>query len=335
MQKFFYKRSPVWDYILMLVGTALIAVSIQCVYDPVSMVTGGFTGLAIIIKDVTGYLIPGGIPLWLTNLVLNVPLFLAALKIKGKRFIWRTIVGTLLLSLWLYILPLVDLTDGDYVLAAIFGGCIGGVGMGLVLLAKSTTGGTEMVATLIQHYYKHYSVVQIIQFLDGAVVVAGLFVFGVHAVLYAIVAIFVTSKVSDALMEGLKFSKAAFIITDHYEQVAKRIMTELERGVTGLRAKGMYSGAEKCMLYCVVSKKEIADLCGIKKNLTTHTARHSFASVIALANNVSLPNVAKMLGHSSTRMTQHYAKVLDQTILRDMQYVERKISFFSNFNAEL
>ena len=65
MQKFFYKRSPVWDYILMLVGTALIAVSIQCVYDPVSMVTGGFTGLAIIIKDVTGYLIPGGIPLWL------------------------------------------------------------------------------------------------------------------------------------------------------------------------------------------------------------------------------------------------------------------------------
>ena len=168
MQKFFYKRSPVWDYILMLVGTALIAVSIQCVYDPVSMVTGGFTGLAIIIKDVTGYLIPGGIPLWLTNLVLNVPLFLAALKIKGKRFIWRTIVGTLLLSLWLYILPLVDLTDGDYVLAAIFGGCIGGVGMGLVLLAKSTTGGTEMVATLIQHYYKHYSVVQIIQFLDGS-----------------------------------------------------------------------------------------------------------------------------------------------------------------------
>ena len=153
MQKFFYERSPVWDYILMLVGTALIAVSIQCVYDPVSMVTGGFTGLAIIIKDVTGYLIPGGIPLWLTNLVLNVPLFLAALKIKGKRFIWRTIVGTLLLSLWLYILPLVDLTDGDYVLAAIFGGCIGGVGMGLVLLAKSTTGGTEMVATLIQHYY--------------------------------------------------------------------------------------------------------------------------------------------------------------------------------------
>ena len=72
--------------------------------------------------------------------------------------------------------------------------------------------------------------------------------------------------------------------------------------------------------------KEIADVCGIKKNLTTHTARHSFASVIALANNVSLPNVAKMLGHSTTRMTQHYAKVLDQTILKDMQEVEKHLS---------
>lgn len=71
--------------------------------------------------------------------------------------------------------------------------------------------------------------------------------------------------------------------------------------------------------------KEIADLCGIRKNLTTHTARHSFASVIALANNVSLPNVSKMLGHSSTRMTQHYAKVLDQTILKDMQEVEKQL----------
>lgn len=71
--------------------------------------------------------------------------------------------------------------------------------------------------------------------------------------------------------------------------------------------------------------KEIADLCGIRKNLTTHCSRHSFASVIALANNVSLPNVSKMLGHSSTRMTQHYAKVLDQTILKDMQEVEKQL----------
>jgi site-specific recombinase XerD len=81
--------------------------------------------------------------------------------------------------------------------------------------------------------------------------------------------------------------------------------------------------------------KEIADFCGIKKNLTTHVARHTFASVIALANNVSLPNVAKMLGHSSTRMTQHYAKVLDSSIMRDMANVEKSLSFINANNQSI
>ena len=141
-----------------------------------------------------------------------------------------------------------------------FGGFIGGTGMGFILLAKATTGGTDLVATVIQHYLKHYSIVQIMQILDGLVVLCGLYVFGIRAALYAMVAIFITSKVSDTLMEGLKFSKAAFIITDHYEQVSERILHEMDRGVTGLMAKGMYSGMDKCMLYCVVSKKEIVQV---------------------------------------------------------------------------
>lgn len=242
---------------MLIIGTGFVATSIQCIYDPISLVTGGFTGLAIIVKALTENVVPGGVPLWLTNIALNVPVFFAALKVKGKRFIGRTLVGTFLLSAWLYVIPPIDLTQGDYILAAVFGGVIGGVGMGLILLAKATTGGTDMVATLIQHYVRHYSIVQILQILDALVVLCGFYVFGIRAALYAIVAIFITSKVSDALMEGFKFSKAAFIITDQYELVAKRILEDLERGVTGLMAKGMYSGADKCMLYCVVSQKEI------------------------------------------------------------------------------
>lgn len=257
MQKLLYRQSKLRDYILLILGTALVATSIQCIYDPISLVTGGFTGLAIIVKEVTQDILPGGVPLWFTNLILNVPVFLIALKVKGKRFIGRTLIGTFLLSAWLYIIPSIDLTGGDYVLAALFGGVIGGVGMGFVLLAKATTGGTDMVATLIQHYIRHYSIVQIMQVLDGLIVLCGFYVFGIHAALYAVVAIFVTSKVSDTLMEGLKFSKAAYIITDRYDVVAKKIMEELERGVTGLAARGMYSGEDKCMLYCVVSPKEI------------------------------------------------------------------------------
>lgn len=260
MQKFFYKRSKVWDYIMLVIGTGLVATSIQCIYDPISLVTGGFSGLAIIVKAVTAEVVPGGVPLWLTNIALNVPVFLVALKVKGRRFIGRTLVGTFLLSAWLYVIPPIDLTQGDYILAAVFGGVIGGVGMGLVLLAKATTGGTDMVATLIQHYVRHYSIVQILQILDALVVLCGFYVFGIRAALYAIVAIFITSKVSDTLMEGFKFSKAAFIITDKYEMVAKHILEDLDRGVTGLMAKGMYSGADKFMLYCVVSQKEIVQV---------------------------------------------------------------------------
>ena len=260
MQKFMNKRSVFWDYVLVIIGTGLLAVSIQCLYDPVNLVTGGFTGLAIIIKSWTSKMIDGGIPLWLTNFLLNVPVFLIALKLKGKKFIFRTFVGTMLLSAWLYVIPVIDLSQGDHVIAAIFGGCLSGAGIGLVLLAKATTGGTDMVATLIQHYLKHYSIVQIMQILDGLIVIIGLYVFGLRSGLYAIVAIFITTKVSDAIMAGFKFSKAAFIITDRYEEIAKCILKELDRGVTGLYAKGMYSGEEKCMLYCVVSQKEIVEV---------------------------------------------------------------------------
>lgn len=259
-KSFFYKRTVWMDYICIILGTGLIAMSVQFVYDPINLVTGGFSGLAIIIKAVTESFIKGGIPLWLTNIALNAPVFLIAYFVKGKKFIGRTLVGTILLSAWLYVIPSIDLTQSDYTLAAIFGGVIGGTGMGMVLMSKATTGGTDMVAALIQHKLRHYSVVQIMQILDGLIVLCGLYVFGMKAALYAIVAIFVTAKVSDMLMEGFKFSKVAYIITEHYEEVAKAILNDLDRGVTALHAKGMYSGDEKYMLYCVVSKKEIVNV---------------------------------------------------------------------------
>ena len=250
-------RRPLWiDAILMVVGTGLMALAIQCIYDPVGLVTGGFTGVAIIAKYVT----KGAVPLWLTNLVLNVPLFLLAALIKGKKFVARTAVATVLLSAWLYVIPLWNLAEGDYVLSAIFGGVICGVGMGMVLLARATTGGTDMLAALIQHKLRHYTIMQIICVIDGIIVAVGIYSFGVKAALYAIVAIYVTSKVSDTLMEGMKYSKAVFIVSDRYKEISDAIMTQMDRGVTGLDAVGMYSGDEKCMLYCVVSKKEIVVL---------------------------------------------------------------------------
>ena len=249
-----------WNYVLILVGTAVMALAIQCIYDRVGLVTGGFTGLTIIIRNITKSVISGGIPLWFANIVLNITVFIYSYVKFGKKFVGRTLFATIMLSVWLYIIPGVDLSGDDYLLAALFGGVFTGVGMGIVLRAGATTGGTDMVAALIQTKMRHYSVVQIMQVMDAAIVIAGLYVFGLRSTLYAVVSIFVSTKVSDGFLEGFKNSKAALIITNHYKEVAARVMDELGRGVTGMDAKGMYTQDYKCVLYCVVSRKEIVQL---------------------------------------------------------------------------
>lgn len=251
------KKFDLWSYILILVGTCALAFSVQDIYAGMGLVTGGFTGLAIVVQAASDMVVAGGIPTWFTNVVLNVPVFILAYVFIGKKFVGKTLFGTVMLSVWLYILPVVDIAQGDYMIAAIFGGLFSGGGMGLVLRGNATTGGTDMVSALIQRKLRHYSVVQIMQVLDGTIVLVGFWKFGLRATLYAIVAIFITTKVSDAILEGFNYSKAAYIITDHHEEIAKHIMVDLDRGVTGLFAKGMYTNDEKCVLYCVVSKKEI------------------------------------------------------------------------------
>ena len=181
MDKFFaYKRNPVFQYLVIIAGTGLLAFAIKCICDPINLVTGGFTGLSILLKDLTDFFYPGGVPLWFANLALNIPVFLIAWKVKGKRFIGRTAIATALLSLWLYVIPELDFVSGDFTLAAVFGGVLSGISMGMILWANATTGGTEMVAILIQCKLKHYSVAQIMQVLDGMVVLAGLYVFGLR-----------------------------------------------------------------------------------------------------------------------------------------------------------
>lgn len=268
--KLLNKRRLYVDYLMLAVGTGCMALGIQWFYDPAGLVTGGFTGIAIIVRQMSSGIMEGGIPLWLTNLVLNIPMFLIGWRMKGRQFVGRTAVATVWLSVWLYIIAPVNMAQGDPLLAAVFGGVIMGVGIGLILLARATTGGTDMAAALIQSKLRHYSVVQIMQIIDGIIVLSGLYAFGLKAGLYAVIAIYITSKVSDALMEGMKYSKAAFIITDRHEEMAKALMEKLNRGITGISAIGMYSGNEKCMLYCVVSKKEIVDLKEIAVGIDSH-----------------------------------------------------------------
>ena len=245
------------DYLMIIVGTGLMSLAINSVFDAAGMVTGGFSGIAIIIKAWTKNLIEGGIPLWVTNCVLNLPLFVIAWKVRGFSFIKRAILGEISLSVWLAIQPVWNLAGNDLLLSALYGGVIQGVGIGLVFLGGGTTGGTDMMAAIIQKFLKHYSIAQIMQVIDAMVVLVGMYVFGVHKALYAIIAVYLVTKVSDGLIEGLKFSKAAYIITGKPKEISDMIINDHDRGVTGINARGMYSGQDKLMLFCVVNKKEI------------------------------------------------------------------------------
>lgn len=258
------KKLKYMDYLLIIVGTCLMAVAVISAFDKAGMVTGGFSGVAIIVKEWTESLVPGGIPLWITNMALNIPLFFLGMRIGGFQFVKKALVGELCLSFWLAVLPSCipdfNLAGNDLLLAAVYGGVIQGVGIGLVFLGQGTTGGTDMMAALIQRKLKHYSIAQIMQFIDGLVVVVGMYVFGVYKALYAIIAVYLVTKVTDGMIEGLKFSKGAYIITEKADQVSHMIINEMDRGVTGLKGVGMYSGQDKLMLFCVVNKKEIVTL---------------------------------------------------------------------------
>ena len=253
------KKPWYMEYLLIIVGTALMATAITSCFDAAGLVTGGFSGIAILVKAGTKSLYGNGIPLWVTNLVLNIPVFLLAAKIKGVAFVKKALLGDLSLTVWLAVLPAWKLS-GDFLLVALYGGLLQGVGIGLVFLGGGTTGGTDLLAAIIQNFMRHYSIAQIMQFVDGAVVLVGMYVFGVERALYAIIAVYLVTKVSDGIIEGLKFSKSVYIITEKPDEVSRMVMEDLDRGITGISAKGMYSGQEKLMLYCVVGKKELVQL---------------------------------------------------------------------------
>lgn len=269
------KTIKFYEYLWIIIGTGILAFGIACFYDPIGLVTGGVTGLAIVIKSVTSEIIEGGVPLWLTNAVFNVPMFIMAYFLKGKAFIGKSFFGAMVLSVWLAVIPQVNLAGDDMLLSAVFGAVFCGAGIGLVFKTGTTTGGTDLVSALIQLKVRHVSIVQILQIVDGIVLVLGMFVFGIQPTMYAIIAIVVSTKISDMVLEGTNYAKAAYIITNEYEKVADRIMKELERGVTGLHAKGMYTSEEKCMLYCIVSQKEIVVL----KDIVTEIDPRAFIIV--------------------------------------------------------
>ena len=248
---------------LILLGTTLLALAINWFLSPSGLVTGGISGTSIIVEEVTSNVFGVGVPLWVTNICLNIPLFLISIKQRGFKFAQKSLYSVLWLSVALWFtgfFPNPFLTTGDLLLPAIFGGALIGAAIGLVIQAGGTTGGTDMLASIIKFKNPSFPITQLMLMIDGIIILCGFFIFGQEKAMYAVIAVFITSKVISNIIEGVHYAKAAFIISAHSDKIAKEIMEKIPRGVTGLKATGMYSKSDKEVLYVVVSQKEIMRL---------------------------------------------------------------------------
>lgn len=251
------------ELLMILLGVTILALGINWFTSPLEIVAGGLSGVTIILKEVTTELFGYGIPLWITNLVLNIPLFVISIKQRGVEFAKKSIwsVGLLTCALWYteFIPNILDV-QGDLLLGGVFGGAIIGLGIGIVLKAGATTGGTDMLATIIKFKHARFPIAKVMLCIDAVIILSGMLIFGSIKAMYAIITVFITSKMITWVLEGMNYAKAAFIMSNKNEAIAEAIMKQIPRGVTGIKSTGMYTKEDKNMLFVVVSQKEITRL---------------------------------------------------------------------------
>jgi len=251
------------DLMMIAAGTICMALAVNLVYEPLGMVTGGISGLSIIVRRLTGHWLGRGVPVWLSNLLFNIPVFLTALKIKGKAYMRMTLFANLCFTVALFLIPVPATPQKDFVLAAVVGGVLTGAGLGLVFSRGCSTGGTDLLGAVIHHVFPYYPV----GLLDCLIIAAGAWVFGIRPAVYAAVAVYLTTRLMDTIVAGGNFAKLAYIISDHYEEIGCSVMSQLGRGVTVLEGTGMYTGKQRRTLMCVVDRKQISRVSQIARNI--------------------------------------------------------------------
>lgn len=247
------KNEQFMAYLQIFLGSLIGAVAYPVFLVPNYIAPGGLTGLATVLNFLFQW------PVGTTSLLLNVPLFLIGYRAMGRVFVFRSLTATLLFSLLIDFIPLPAATQ-EPLLGAIFGGVLLGIGLGLILRGGATTGGTDMAARMLHSRFQHISVGAILFGIDLiSVLMAGVSI-EIEYALYALIAIYVSSKVIDLVMTGLTSEKACYVISGQHERIKNALMEELERGVTVLSAEGGYTGQKRPVLLCVLSAQEVGRL---------------------------------------------------------------------------
>lgn len=256
--KSFFNKESIKQYICVMTGTFLMAVAVVVYFDTTGVVPGGVTGIAIIMKELFG------VPMWMVNALINIPLFILGYKILEKDIFIKTLFGTVSLTAFLGIVGHMKILTGNLLVDIIMGSVIMGSGLGLIFASYASSGGTDLAATLINRKIPYVSIPKIMALIDGVIVIGGAFVFGVEKGIYAIIAIYIVAKVSDSIMEGPNRAKLIYIISDKYDEIGRYILETAGRGVTYIESKGAYTGKKKNMIMCVVPDKEMVK---IRQNL--------------------------------------------------------------------
>ena len=245
------ERTAAWLQIV--VGCLIGAAAYPLFLDPGKIAPGGLTGVAMILKHLFGW------EIGVTSLILNIPLFVVGYRTMGRVFAFRSLVATILFSLAIDLLKLPAM-DVEPILGTLYGGVLLGVGLGFILRGGATTGGTDMAARLVHKYLPFLSVGMFLFLIDCVVVLAAAIFIGSSEALYALICIYVSGKAVDMVMLGLSKNKACFIISQAWETISRRLLHEMERGVTQLTARGAYTGTDRPVVLCVLPPQEVARL---------------------------------------------------------------------------
>ena len=252
------KKDIALDALFLTVGCLIYSASVSMFSAPNKIAPGGVTGIATILYY------SFGTPIGVMIFVLNIPLFILGFRFIGGRFIIKSIACTAITSVAvdaLWFLPKYYGNHGNMLLASLYGGVLAGVGLGLVFLRGSTTGGTDIASRLLKLKWPHVPMGRMMFMIDCIIITASIIAFkSVDSGLYAMITLFVSSRVIDIILYGSDNGKMVLVISEKNDEIAKRIGEEIDRGVTMLKGRGFYTGKERDVLLCAVRRPETAKL---------------------------------------------------------------------------
>ena len=257
-----------WNLGLIAVGSALCAVALNGILIPRGFLSGGFTGLALIIH----FLFPAA-PLGAVYFLLNLPNFAVGWKYVGRRFFLYSIAGMFIFSAAIETVR-VSLPVYDYLLSALLAGIIVGIGSGLILKSLGSAGGTDILSVILLKLFSVRLGTTILAF-NGIILVAAAVLFSLEMALYTMIYLYISSYMVNLVVTGLNQRKAVYIISPQWKEISKEIIKDLQRGVTILKGEGGYTGKDQHVLYTVITFRELSRL----KSLVRKTDPDAFVVV--------------------------------------------------------